>query len=107
MAITFEEKNNTVKTLVIMVLLVVFLLLAGFLVWKFFLRNPPSVAVINPGNEKIDKNLLKDARIDSLDLFPQIAPSAIPAGKINPFSEGNATTTVNTEVKDVSQPVEP
>jgi hypothetical protein len=106
MAITFEEKNNTGKMVASILMAVLLLGAAGFFAWKYLVAEAPVATVALPQNEKIDDKLLNDFRVDDLKLFPEIPPSAVPAGKANPFSEAVATTTTANDGAKVVAPAE-
>ena len=92
MAITFEEKNNSSMTIIIILLGLIILGAAGFLMWQSFIKNTKPVAIAVQPVERIDDKVLKDPTLESLELFPQIPPSATPLGKNNPFLEGDSAT---------------
>lgn len=99
MAITFEDKSSGNRTIIIVLLAVAVLAAAGYFGWNVLVASLPPVEAPQPVMEKIDYKVLTDARLDSLELFPEIPPSSVPAGKNNPFIEGDsiATTTAENE----------
>jgi hypothetical protein len=96
MAITFEEKSSTGKTFASILVVLILLGGAGFFAWKYMIPEVSVPATTQPEKEKIDEKMLSDARLDDLELFPEVPPSAVPAGKLNPFSESTATATAET-----------
>lgn len=88
MAITFEEKSNTVRDAVIVAGMAVLLIAAGFFAWKS-IQETPIVDSFATGIEfKINKEALNDSRFTSLELFPEIPPATIAVVRTNPFVEG-------------------
>ena len=98
MAITFENNNNgNNRTIIIIILVIIVILsLAGFLLWKMSSETLSSAPVPQVATEIIDDKVLTDARVNSLELFPQIPPSTLPAGKKNPFVETATSTLAST-----------
>jgi len=100
MAITFEEKSNNSRAIVIILVMVVALSAGGFFLWKLYADSLP-VDMITPSTEgNLDDAVLNDPRLDALELFPQVPPTAMPSGKSNPFVEGSSTSTSTAEAVD-------
>ncbi|MCU0653333.1 MAG: hypothetical protein MUD10_03685 [Candidatus Pacebacteria bacterium] len=103
MAITFEERSNTGKMIASILAVLVLLGAAGFFAWKYMVPEN-TVPVASPTDKDgFDEKTLTDARIDELELFPEVPPSSVPAGKLNPFSESTATSSI--EAEPVAVPV--
>jgi len=85
MAITFEEKSNIGRNITVLVILV--LLLAGviFFVWRLLQSAQVDISVEPVNNVQIDKKVLSDPRIASLELFPEIPPATVGDVRQNPF----------------------
>jgi len=85
MAITFEEKSNIGKNIVIAFTLVLLLAVAGFMAWKLSQSSQVETAVVPMNNVQINKKVLSDSRISSLELFPEIPAATIGEVRQNPF----------------------
>ncbi|MFZ3073851.1 MAG: hypothetical protein WA093_01830 [Minisyncoccales bacterium] len=98
MAITFEEKNNTVRNIAIVAAIAVFLLAAGFFAWKA-IQEPPIVNLVPAENMiQIRTETLDDPRLTALELFPEIPPAVAPAVRDNPFVKNKAQSATSTLV---------
>ena len=88
MAITFENNNSSNNRIVIIILLIIAALaVAGFVAWKMSSGALSSAPFPRLAADGIDDNILIDARVGSLELFPQIPAAPVAAGKKNPFVE--------------------
>lgn len=89
MAITFEEKNNTVRDAAIVAGMAALLLAAGFFVWKSIQETPTADLSATASKIKINKEILDDARFSALELFPEIpaVATATTTARENPFAK--------------------
>ena len=98
MAITFEERSSTGKMIALTMAVLVLLGAGGFFAWKYMMPENPAPVTPQSDKERFDEKALTDARIDELELFPEVPPSSVPAGKSNPFSESTATSSAEAEI---------
>lgn len=96
MAITFEEKSELGKNIAIVVVLVAISSGAGFLGWKLSQDVPVETVTTAPTIIRIDKTILEDARLASLEKFPVLPPAMVGAVRENPFAEDDGTTASST-----------
>jgi len=85
MAITFEEKSNIGKNITVLAILVLLLAGTGFLAWKLLQSTQVETVAAPVNNVQIDKKVLSDPRIASLELFPEIPPATVGDVRQNPF----------------------
>jgi hypothetical protein len=98
MAITFVEKSNFGKNIATLSLIVAAVAAAGFLGWNFLrdsLAVPPVAVVENAG---INKKILEDPVLATLEIFPQIPAPEIETPSQNPFVEQSAIATTTAAV---------
>jgi hypothetical protein len=109
MAITFEDKSNNSRAIIVVFLVIAILAGAGYFAWNALMNSLPPVEVPQTVKEKLNDDILTDERVDKLELFPEIPPSTVPAGKNNPFVAGDAisTSTAATDILKDAQSLEP
>jgi hypothetical protein len=93
MAITFEEKSDIGPKVAAVCVIVALLGAAVFFGVKLFQNEPTESFAIPTASVKLDTEVLKDPRIASLELFPEVPPAAISLVRENPFVDQVATTT--------------
>jgi|GEM_PF-867481 flagellar basal body-associated protein FliL len=109
MAITFEDKSNSNRTIIIVFLVIAILAVAGYFAWNTLMNSLPPIEVPQTVNEDLNDDILTDERINGLELFPDIPPSTVPARNSNPFVAGDAisTSTAATDVLNGAESLEP
>jgi len=108
MAITFEDKSNSSRTVIVVFLVIAILAVAGYFAWNVLMNSLPPVEAPQAVKEDLNDNILTDERINELELFPDIPPSTVPARNNNPFVAGDAisTSTVATDVLNDAESLE-
>jgi hypothetical protein len=106
MAITFEEKSNIGKNITVLVILGVLLAGAGFFAWKLSRATQVETVVVSVNDVQIDKKILSDPRIASLELFPEIPPATAGDVRQNPFIKYAAPPEDKTKSADLKTETE-
>jgi len=101
MAITFEdeEKHSPIGTIFGVILLVAVFGAGGFFGIHYLMSRQQAVVASPSAIIQMNKEILSDPRLDSLELMPEIVPGDDTIGHDNPFQQLASqpkTVTVNT-----------
>lgn len=86
MAINFLQAKKKQRYLILILALIILAIV--LIVWQSFFtggQSKPSTQVLTPGAIEINWDTLKDAQIDELQLFEEVAPFEGEVGRTNPF----------------------
>lgn len=89
MAITFEdeEKRSSVGTFLGIFLFLAVVGVAGFFGVRYLMNRQQAIVPSTTAMIQLNKEVLSDPRLDSLELMPEIVPGEDPVGRENPFTQ--------------------
>lgn len=87
MAITFQEKSNLGKNILILLALIALFSAVVFFAWYFLQENVPPSSILSPASTGIDVGILQDSYLAEMDFFPEIKMIEADGLRQNPFVE--------------------